>query len=45
MHLHFYIDSKYEMCMRSALFFHNLIKLDVFKKSDLLRASFNEDIL
>ena len=44
MYLYFYIDSNCEMCMRFLkcfIFFHNLAKSEVSKKSDLLRASFN----
>ena len=45
MYLYFYIDLKYEMCLRFIkrfiYFFHNLVKSDVFKKPDFLRASFN----
>ena len=44
--LYFYIDLKYEMCLRFIMrfiFFHNLVKSDVFKKPDFLSASFNQD--
>ena len=44
MYLYFYIDLKYEMCLRFIMrfiFFPNLVKSDVFKKPDFLRASFN----
>ena len=44
MYLYFYIDLKYEICLRFIkrfIFFHNLVKSDVFKKPDFLSASFN----
>ena len=44
MYLYFYIDLKYEICLRFIkrfIFFHNLVKSDVFKKPDILRPSFD----